>query len=194
MSSIDWRANRLADAAAKAAALEVRVSATDRIRYRRVVAAYEHALAELGIVTTAANRHKTEVIDDDGKVRSVYLRDSAPLPRCQRPRLPKHAPSVDPVLTSTILEPARDIDFPLPEAHSGSHNSKRIASPARPSLARKRRRMERDHAAICEAHQAGAWRSNRDARSFTPVCAAQGSAHDRLSAVLQRIRSRSATS
>ena len=48
----DWRANRLADAAAKAAASAGRSPAVTRIKLQRTLAAYEHALVELAVVTT----------------------------------------------------------------------------------------------------------------------------------------------
>ena len=47
VSTVDWRANRLADAAAKAAASDSRIAASKRIEYHRACNAYEHVLAEL---------------------------------------------------------------------------------------------------------------------------------------------------
>ena len=92
MTSVDWRANRLADAAAKAAASANRSPAALRIKLQRTVAAYEHALAELAVVTSAANHHPVQVISEDGAVVRRYVRDSAPIPRRRSARVYKAIP------------------------------------------------------------------------------------------------------
>ena len=77
----DWRANRLADAAAKAAASARRSPAAARIKLQRTLAAYERALVELAVVTTAANHHPILITNDDGSTVRRFVRDSAPVPR-----------------------------------------------------------------------------------------------------------------
>ena len=90
ISSLDWRANRLADAAAKAAAASVRVNASTRILHDRIVIAYERALCELAAVTVAANRHEVVTVGIDGITVRTLKRDSLPAPR-QRRRRKLHA-------------------------------------------------------------------------------------------------------
>ena len=68
VTTIDWRANRLADAAAKAAAAVNRLAASSRILLQRTITAYERALVELAVVTVAANAHEVLVPDPDGGV------------------------------------------------------------------------------------------------------------------------------
>ena len=88
VSTMDWRANRLADAAAKAATSSNRASPAQRIRLQRVTDAYEHALVELAIVTVAANNHVVEALDDTGATIRKSLRDSMSTPRTRRSRKP----------------------------------------------------------------------------------------------------------
>ena len=47
ITSTDWRANRLVEAAVKAAALAAQVPASIRINIQRTIAAYEHAFVRL---------------------------------------------------------------------------------------------------------------------------------------------------
>ena len=201
VSAIDWRANRLADAAAKAAALAVRASAADRIRYHRTVAAYEHALAELATVTVAANHHKVQLTDSDGTCRNVIMRDSAALPRAKRPRLVQHASSLDAQagrnpLTGQQMDaqpPPQTLSaVSAPSAFAPEFSRRRRASPSLLTPSSARQRMARDYAAITAAHQTNAWRDARDARSFTAISAAKGSASDRLAAIQNRVKLRTA--
>ena len=106
VTTIDWRANRLADAAAKAAAAVNRLAASSRNLLQRTITAYERSLVELAVVTVAANAHEVLVPDPDGGVIRKCLRDSAPLPRAKKtgrcgPSLPttpfcpsSHAPTL----------------------------------------------------------------------------------------------------
>ena len=192
VSSLDWRANRLADAAAKAAALEVRVGAAERILHDRVESAYQHALAGLAIVTVAANNHKAQVIDSDGNPKAVVVRDSAALPRCKRARTALGSVIADRGITHHPVQPDLVV-APIVMLPSSGHPHKRRDPPHEHNALAKRRRMDRDHDALCAARQAAAWRDGRDARVFTPVSVCHGSASERLTALLDRIRSKAAS-
>ena len=72
----DWRANRLVDAAAKAAASENRVPERTRLILRQALAAAEHGAALAGATTLAANRHRAEVTTSQGYHTTVVMRDS----------------------------------------------------------------------------------------------------------------------
>ena len=84
VTPLDWRASRLADAAAKAAAAGNRLAASSRILLQRNFVAYERALVELAVVTASANAHEVLVADPNGVVVRKCLRDSTPAPRTKR--------------------------------------------------------------------------------------------------------------
>ena len=92
LTTVDWRANRLADALAKAAARR-------RLPYRGIdsllavaAKAARHAARLLGRVTHSANNHTVMEIGPDGVLVSRVVRDVAPLVR------PRHT-----------LRPAREL-------------------------------------------------------------------------------------
>ena len=87
LSTIDWRANRLADALAKQAAAAGRAcGATVSLVASARVAAL-HAACNLGQVTYASNNHRVAQTDADGKEVFVTKRDAEPAPkRLKRPR------------------------------------------------------------------------------------------------------------
>ena len=81
VSTVDWRANRLADALAKAAigkALECAAAARLVERAEELV---RHECAVLGAVTHAANHHVIQVIEDGRQQRSKVVRDSTGVKR-----------------------------------------------------------------------------------------------------------------
>ena len=81
LSHIDWRANRLVDKLAKLAAW----AAADTTSCFEVLkggeAAAAHAAIVLGIVTHAANNHRTAERQPDGSVKHTVLRDSVDKPK-----------------------------------------------------------------------------------------------------------------
>ena len=91
ISPMDWRANRLADAAAKVGARAVRLPAAARILRGRMLNAYQHALVELAAVTVAANRHEVTVVSDNGEVQRILKRDCSVVPRAKRARTTRSA-------------------------------------------------------------------------------------------------------
>ena len=182
VSTVDWRANRLADAAAKAAAADGRVAASKRIAHHRACNAYEHALAELAAVTTAANRHAIQSVDSNGKIVTKIVRDSAALPRSKRIRRgsPVHHVPMPPPADPT----------PSLSVYGGSARTKRSARQPQSERPAKKRRMSREHAAHLDSLFECAWRVNRDARTFTPICEEYGCASVRLAALRARTLAR----
>jgi hypothetical protein len=76
LSVVDWRANRLVDALAKAGArLRQAVDATDGL-LSQAACVVRHAAQLLGRVTYAANHHEVEELDASGAVRKVVRRDA----------------------------------------------------------------------------------------------------------------------
>jgi hypothetical protein len=85
ISSIDWRANRLADILAKLAAQQI--SAPDGLINVLDLAfqAARHSGCKLGRVTHMANNHTVSETDDSGKTRTTTYRDAMSAPsRSQR--------------------------------------------------------------------------------------------------------------
>ena len=179
VSAIDWRANRLADAAAKAAAFANRSPAAARIKLQRTLSAYEHALTELAVVTTAANYHPMQIIRDDGTVEHRIARDSAPAPR--RRRLRTYRPL--PPLADERIDPSEDFSSraePSPATKRAAASDCRLEQPAT-----KWRRMHRDHVAIMDGFALAHWRQERSKRSFQAVSATPASV--RLAALRARV-------
>ena len=164
-----------------------RVPAPQRIEHRRAAAADEHALAELAVVTVAANNHKTQRLDDNGNAVSVVLRDSAPILRARRGRRQRTSQTThsgsdqvrDPVLQSALVN----------HSASGSY-SKRASSQSYGTHWAKRRRMDRDQAAIEDALLVASYRARRDAQVLTPVCSLDGAADSRFAAILARVQAK----
>ena len=85
VSAQDWRANRLADALAKAAIGDI---AACRLGISQLAVAQElvrHEAAVLGAATYAANNHVVMVLGRDGQQHRKTLRDSTALRRPPRP-------------------------------------------------------------------------------------------------------------
>ena len=85
ITATDWRANRLADALAKAAASRFRLPYKVRHVVATAMKAYEHAAALAGMVTHAANNHHVSAIAHDGTYVHKKVRDALPPARTQRP-------------------------------------------------------------------------------------------------------------
>jgi len=100
MSYVDWRANRLVDLLAKAAAEHLSSSRGVLNMLTSAEAAAAHAACCLGIVTHAANNHKVEALGEGGKVITKLLRDSVDKPKMAR------AISAPPPVTLQAATPA----------------------------------------------------------------------------------------
>ena len=84
LSIVDWRANRLVDKLAKAAAVAQQASKHIRELLPSADAAVAHAACLLGIVTHAANNCEITTTDDAGKVTASVARDSSDKPKAKR--------------------------------------------------------------------------------------------------------------
>jgi hypothetical protein len=93
ITTIDWRANRLADALAKQGAEQVRATKEARNLIKSGREAVRHAACNLGQITFAANNHKVERLGEDGKMHTATLRDS------QDAHKKKHAANAEAVST-----------------------------------------------------------------------------------------------
>jgi hypothetical protein len=94
----DWRANRLVDVLAKAAAVFDRIPPGFMKRVEAAGTLAEHAAAMLGVVTRAANNYKVEFVRSDGSTACKNVRDSCPPPRreCGRKRQREHVEAPHP--------------------------------------------------------------------------------------------------
>ncbi len=75
LTAMHWRANRLVDFAAKAAAQDTRVGYTALRRLDDAKQLLEHEAAEAGYVTHAANNFRTLRLDENGNYVEVTIRD-----------------------------------------------------------------------------------------------------------------------
>jgi hypothetical protein len=104
LTVIDWRANRLVDALAKAAAREQQVSRDTVAFLASAEVAAGHAAALLGVVTHAANNHTDVELLDDGTTRSRVLRDSVDKPKVD-PAPPSGASAPAAAAPATAAQP-----------------------------------------------------------------------------------------
>ena len=84
LTTVDWRANRLADSLAKQAAAAIAVSRRTARFLASARLAVVHAACGLGQVTHAANNHTVQHVDPDGTTRTTTIRDAEPAPRRDR--------------------------------------------------------------------------------------------------------------
>ncbi len=84
LSAVDWRANRLVDKLAKAAAMALQHSKHILGLLPSAEAAAAHATCLLGIVTHRANNHEVTTTDKDGRTLAKTLRDSTDRPKAKR--------------------------------------------------------------------------------------------------------------
>ena len=123
LSCIDYRANRLVDALAKGAAAAQRSRPDIRNLVRSAGQAAQHAVALLGVVTRAANEHRTEVTDANGVTTTAVRRDALTpcFPRSMLKRtsaaltcLPPPVPLVAPgSLNHDLCGGGSDLHYPL---------------------------------------------------------------------------------
>ena len=76
LTTVDWRANRLVDAIAKAFARDFRPPKHIRDHVQSARAMYKHATALLGVVTHRANHHTVQVLRADGSLADKTVRDA----------------------------------------------------------------------------------------------------------------------
>jgi chemotaxis protein histidine kinase CheA len=165
LTAIDWRANRLADALAKAAAAQRKLPKTIEVLLDSAVEAVKHAASQLALVTHAANNHVVEGLDADGKVVRRTHRDATQAPRTYKKKAaPAQPPSPKPAPKPATAKPWTEA--PLP--HAGKVRRARERALASEQL---RRRVE-------------------DIASTTRVSGRLGSAAQRMQELQARVRSK----
>eukprot|EP00973_Karenia_brevis_P076524 10631097-Karenia_brevis.AAC.1 len=84
ITALMWRANRLVDVLAKAAASPSRLPAWATTRVQAAAKFVQYNAARLGVATNRANNCAVAVVTDDGTTTQRYMRDStADRPRWQ---------------------------------------------------------------------------------------------------------------
>jgi len=137
VTAIDWRANRLADALAKAAAARFRVPHRVQHTVRTAFKAYEHAAMVAGVVTHAASNHFTSVTTPDGAYAHRKLRDAQPPAKSSRPAQKKHCEDTATTpsrATGSTPEPGPAptvTDDPAPKRANAAGNALRAAAELR---------------------------------------------------------------
>ena len=142
-TTVDWRANRLADALAKEAAARESATDADVKLLKSAEAAAEHACALLGVVTRAANHHPVLVTLAYGKTVLSHKRDSADPPR-KKPHAEKTAKPVkfEPQdITVPIIEQA---PLALPRYSAPKHAAQRAKEEAAKEAERRKREAASD--------------------------------------------------
>ena len=106
VTAVDWRANRLVDAAAKAAAGQERVSGGCRITLKQALKAAEYGAAVAGTTTHAANNLRVQVTTASGSTTTVTRRDSTatrgPTARMGRATAARQCPPIDAPRMATV--------------------------------------------------------------------------------------------
>ena len=148
-------------------------------RANLTLAAHEHALVELAVVTTAANHHPILITNDDGSTVRRFVRDSAPVPRRRAVRVYKALPP-------RAAEASSD-RFVSVQAQPDSNLKRAGPRDCAECQATKRRRTARDHVALLEGWSLAHWRHERSKRSFQAVSSTP--ATERIAAVRSRIAS-----
>ena len=183
VSAIDWRANRLVDAAAKASAFEQRPSATVRARLASVQQGYYEGLLSLAAVTHASNFHKATCIDERGCPVSRTLRDSAGVARrsmkSQRRCRASEQGVEMPLQLDSVAVPA----YPKPVVASKRAKSHRACGV-------KRRRLLSDADAEADGRFMSVWRQRLEARPMTSLSVNACSADERMAALRERVIAR----
>ena len=171
LTALDWRANRLVDALAKAAAQQHRVPKQLRQFVDDAAAALEYALAKLATVTYAANHFHCAVTLPDGSTTQRVKRDSSAQkpPRAARPVKASGACLLEPSGSQTI--PAhgvlidRSCSADAPQTRSEPSRKRALQGPG--SSAAKRQRAL-DHECMCEMRFQAHWMANRPAMRAAP--------------------------
>ena len=189
----EWRANRLVDALAQAAARTHRVPAALRDLLATADRLVDHTAALLGRVTYAANNYLETQCQPNGAYVQVVHRDAAPSPfelgkRCGGAAAYSRPPT-GPVASSASSTAPAAAPPPPPAPPPAPTAPLPAALPRAPR--RDQRAHKRAHDADLEDTQMRAWWHAMATRPRAPV---QGpSADDRRAAVLQRIRAKAAS-
>eukprot|EP00973_Karenia_brevis_P092120 12410837-Karenia_brevis.AAC.1 len=184
VSPADWRANRLADAMAKRAALVDAAPVAAEAMLKDAVAAATYYAAFIGAATHAANNYKRVVTDADGSSRTVTCRDTV-----------AKRPSRTTVHGSTVADRDAAVVHPSPCSTSAAKSTEPMpmcseqhvpAGPLSRTPAVRRRRSAVAEAVadgIANAAFFAAWRAGLNLR---PRDASMPSASERLEAIRTR--------
>jgi len=179
----NWRANRLVDYLAKAAAGRYRLPVRTRRLLADAAAAVHYSAALLGVVTHAANNFSETSWRGDGSAVVVKHRDALPLPYDDR-RRHQAMRRADAAPRTTNSEPKPERKLPpttAPETPSTSSSAAAPLDHARTQAAALRQRQQ-------EAQQRGlqTWLQDLARRDLQPAENA-GQAQQRLTALRARI-------
>jgi hypothetical protein len=176
LTTIDWRANRLVDGLAKAAAKSLAAPSQVSAFLRSADAAAAHAACLLGVVTHEANNHRVTAVADGGGSTTTVTRDSSDRPRFDASGSDTRASSLPPQHTPVA---SRTLDGPAASA---------AVLPWRPPTpkvqANRLHRAASDSALIRRVEEIGA-------NLAPPLC--RPSAAERLGALAARIRDKQAS-
>ncbi len=173
ISGLDWRANRLVDALAKAAAAFDRVLPWIAQKVWESGQLAEHAAASLGVVTHAANMHNVQAQRPEGTSVTRTFQDSRPPPRAEPRRMCTEDPEA---LLETALGPL---------AAASARGAKRSTQECggRPTVAQRRAASTATQIQDrVDAEQVAKW---LEARVLQPRSGA--SAGDRMQAIRERL-------
>ena len=176
ITAVDWRANRLVDALAKAAAQEKRVPRHVMQYVEDAAAALEYAAAKLGTVTNAANNFRCTVVLPDGSTAQCIKRDSAAQKRPRGSQTKRETPTSRPASSSN----KQDVGL-LPTGQFQLLPARRRAAQCSDNRLSKRQRLL-DHECSSEMRFQAYWMANRPAM--------RPSSPERASTRLAKLRAR----
>ncbi len=181
-TTLDWRANRLVDALAKAFANDMAApkSLMDVVLSARV--AQKHSLALLGCVTHRANNHVVAVTRDDGSTTSVTKRDvTEPPTRHLTKDLPKERTPAAPA-GEAQGEPLPDCEA-VDEVWTSCTQTKRLSAKDRAARSHhKRAKVSEEQCVLTRLADIGA--------ACTARAATLPSATARLQAIAERVKAK----
>ena len=188
ITAVDWRANRLVDALAKAAANSVRIDAGSRRMLGNAAAAAEYGAALAGATGQAANTCVQHSLTASGQSVRTVCRDSKPQGR------PSSAVAVRKPYAQSRSNGPGDLVHSRPPCRAPFRTGNTMVSfdaPLRHSSTRATRARARELAAL--SRQTATWRQRVDA-SHASATSAHIPADVRMASLRARIRCKDAVS
>ena len=190
VSTVNWRGNRLVDAAAKFAANAHRLPCETRCDLKCMQQSYRNALVGLAEVTHAANFHRVSVASEDGTITTRTLRDAAGVPR---PRVRGRKRFLEEGANSAQTETA-PIAIRQRSVGSAASRPKRSGVWMAPASSSKRRRLAEAAEADSERRFMQSWKARmHEQLSVTSPPTDGTTASQRLAAVRERVARRHCT-
>jgi len=197
ITATDWRANRLADGLAKAAARSARVPLRILQAVKDAAAAAEYAAALVGAACFAANNHVQELVLPDGTTTTVKRRDStarkpgaASQRHCGSGRVDRSSAVPTVAAPAAPCAPAPGLVLSCssaPPAHRRSSTVSGRRRSGRPTLEAQQARMDL-RAEVCFQEW---WRARMDQRCVaTRDGSASHAAAECMEALRERVRQR----